>query len=72
MNGHFSAVGEKLAPGSYEHGVQVVDEEKDFKYVHVHVPVPVPILRLLCIPFVYVATSCHSIHHAVFMTTCAP
>lgn len=30
MNGHFSAVGEKLAPGSYEHGVQVVDEEKDF------------------------------------------
>ncbi|KAH7155291.1 RHD3/Sey1 [Dactylonectria estremocensis] len=30
MNGHFSAVGEQLAPGSYEHGVQVVDEEKDF------------------------------------------
>ncbi|KAF7543368.1 hypothetical protein G7Z17_g10797 [Cylindrodendrum hubeiense] len=30
MNGHFSAVGETLAPGSYDHGVQVIDEEKDF------------------------------------------
>ncbi|KAH6900122.1 RHD3/Sey1 [Thelonectria olida] len=30
MNGHFSAVGEELTAGSYEHGVQVIDEEKDF------------------------------------------
>ncbi len=32
MNGHFSAVGDK--PGgasSYEHGVQVIDEDKEFK-----------------------------------------
>ena len=35
MNGHFSTVGEQ--PGdvrSYEHGVQVIDEEKEFKYVY--------------------------------------
>ena len=34
MNGHFAPVGER--PGdaaSYEHGVQVIDEEKEFKYV---------------------------------------
>ncbi|GAO16221.1 uncharacterized protein UV8b_08273 [Ustilaginoidea virens] len=30
MNGHFSAVGDKPAGGSYEHGVQVIDEDKDF------------------------------------------
>ncbi|KAF7548555.1 hypothetical protein G7046_g8636 [Stylonectria norvegica] len=31
MNGHFSAVGDKPgAAGSYEHGVQVIDEEKEF------------------------------------------
>ena len=34
MNGHFSAVGETPAAGEYEHGVQVVDEEKEFKYVY--------------------------------------
>lgn len=31
MNGHFSAVGDKSAGGSYEHGVQVIDEDKEFK-----------------------------------------
>ncbi|GAB0138098.1 Protein sey1 [Epichloe bromicola] len=30
MNGHFSAVGDKSAGGSYEHGVQVIDEDKEF------------------------------------------
>ncbi|KAJ4169395.1 Dynamin-like GTPase that mediates homotypic ER fusion [Fusarium falciforme] len=30
MNGHFSAVGEKPGAGSYEHGVQVIDEDKEF------------------------------------------
>ncbi|EFY91046.1 Guanylate-binding protein (GBP) [Metarhizium acridum CQMa 102] len=30
MNGHFSAVGDKPAGGSYEHGVQVIDEDKEF------------------------------------------
>lgn len=33
MNGHFSAVGEAPGAGSYEHGVQVIDEDKEFKYV---------------------------------------
>ena len=31
MNGHFAAVGDKPGTGDYEHGVQVIDEEKDFK-----------------------------------------
>lgn len=31
MNGHFSAVGDKSADAKYEHGVQVIDEEKEFK-----------------------------------------
>ncbi|KAL9480677.1 hypothetical protein ACSS6W_005463 [Trichoderma asperelloides] len=30
MNGHFSAVGDQPANGSYEHGCQVIDEEKEF------------------------------------------
>lgn len=29
-NGHFSSVGD--ANATYEHGVQVIDEEKEFKY----------------------------------------
>ena len=33
MNGHFSAVGDKPGDGKYEHGVQVIDEDKEFKYV---------------------------------------
>ncbi|XP_044724475.1 root hair defective 3 GTP-binding protein (RHD3) domain-containing protein [Hirsutella rhossiliensis] len=41
MNGHFSAVGDKPeGGGSYEHGVQVIDEDKEFnanltEYLHV-------------------------------------
>ncbi|KAH6607983.1 hypothetical protein Trco_004296 [Trichoderma cornu-damae] len=30
MNGHFSAVGDKPANGNYDHGCQVIDEEKEF------------------------------------------
>ncbi|KAG5998325.1 Dynamin-like GTPase that mediates homotypic ER fusion [Claviceps spartinae] len=30
MNGHFSAVGASPAGGSFEHGVQVIDEDKEF------------------------------------------
>ncbi|KAH8178279.1 root hair defective 3 GTP-binding protein (RHD3) domain-containing protein [Sarocladium implicatum] len=30
MNGHFSAVGEVPADGNYSHGVQVIDEDKEF------------------------------------------
>jgi hypothetical protein len=33
MNGHFSAVGDQPANGNYDHGCQVIDEEKEFKYV---------------------------------------
>ena len=38
-NGHFAAVGSANDKTAYEHGVQVIDENKEFKYV------------LLCIPF---------------------
>jgi hypothetical protein len=31
MNGHFAAVGDSPSAGSYEHGVQVIDEDKEFK-----------------------------------------
>lgn len=31
MNGHFAAVGEVPTAESYEHGVQVIDEDKEFK-----------------------------------------
>lgn len=33
MNGHFAAVGDKATPEQYENGVQVIDENKEFKYV---------------------------------------
>ncbi|PHH66672.1 hypothetical protein CDD81_6509 [Ophiocordyceps australis] len=40
MNGHFSAVGDGANDGNYEHGVQVIDEDKEFNqnlndYLHV-------------------------------------
>lgn len=31
MNGHFAAVGEEPTEDNFEHGVQVIDEEKEFK-----------------------------------------
>jgi hypothetical protein len=33
MNGHMAGVGEQPTPANFEHGVQVIDEEKEFKYV---------------------------------------
>lgn len=37
MNGHFSAVGEAVAGARhYEHGIQVIDEDKQFKFVNLH------------------------------------
>lgn len=38
MNGHFAAVGEKATPEQYEHGVQVIDENKEFKYAVLTAP----------------------------------
>jgi hypothetical protein len=32
MNGHFAAVGDASTKQHYEHGIQVVDEDKEFKY----------------------------------------
>lgn len=32
-NGHFAAVGSANDKAAYEHGVQVIDENKEFKYV---------------------------------------
>lgn len=31
MNGHFSNVGDEPAQAHYEHGIQVIDEDKEFK-----------------------------------------
>lgn len=33
MNGHFASVGEEPTSQRYEHGVQVIDEDKAFKCV---------------------------------------
>jgi hypothetical protein len=32
MNGHFASVGEAPTEEQYEHGIQAIDEEKEFKY----------------------------------------
>lgn len=32
VNDHFAAVGAAATPGQYEHGIQVIDEDKQFKY----------------------------------------
>lgn len=32
-NGHVDSIGDHNSTAAYEHGVQVVDEEKQFKYV---------------------------------------
>jgi hypothetical protein len=36
MNGHFASVGDSPLNQTYEHGIQVIDEEKEFKYVPQH------------------------------------
>jgi len=36
MNGHFAAVGDGPAAKQYEHGIQVIDEDKAFKFVPSH------------------------------------
>ena len=33
MNAHFAGVGENVSKEAYEHGIQVIDEDKIFKYV---------------------------------------
>jgi hypothetical protein len=33
MNGHFAGVGDAPTMEQYEHGIQVIDEEKEFKYM---------------------------------------
>ena len=33
MNGHFAGVGDAPTKEQYEHGIQVIDEEKEFKLV---------------------------------------
>lgn len=31
-NGHFASIGDHNEKAAYEHGVQVIDEAKEFKY----------------------------------------
>ena len=31
-NGHFATIGDHADTAAYEHGVQVIDENKEFKY----------------------------------------
>lgn len=33
MNAHFSSVGDEPSKTQYEHGIQVIDGDKEFKYV---------------------------------------
>lgn len=33
VNGHFANVGEKSTKEQYEHGIQVINENQEFKYV---------------------------------------
>jgi hypothetical protein len=44
MNGHFAAVGDAPTKAQYEHGIQVIDEEKEFKYAPLTPPRRVPLL----------------------------
>ena len=32
MNGHFAGVGQNGKSDNFEHGIQVIDEDKEFKY----------------------------------------
>ncbi len=32
VNGHFANVGEKATEEQYEHGIQVINEDQEFKY----------------------------------------
>lgn len=41
MNGHFAAVGDAPTEAHYDHGVQVIDEEKEFKYVVIRLIDPI-------------------------------
>ena len=34
VNGHFANMGEKSTTEQYEHGIQVINENQDFKYRH--------------------------------------
>ena len=36
VNGHFAGVGEIPTKSAYEHGIQVIDEDQNFKYVLTH------------------------------------
>lgn len=33
VNGHFANIGENGRAANFEHGIQVIDEDKEFKYV---------------------------------------
>jgi hypothetical protein len=37
MNGHFAAVGNGPTSKQYEHGIEIIDENKEFKSVIRHV-----------------------------------
>lgn len=38
-NGHFASIGAEGEAASYEHGVQVIDENKEFKYGYLHIQI---------------------------------
>jgi hypothetical protein len=45
-NGHFASIGGDGDTASYEHGVQVIDENKEFKYGHLRLDPDPPQIRL--------------------------
>ena len=46
MNGHFAAIGQGPSAQRYNHGIQVVDEEKEFKFVLASSPPHPPSISL--------------------------
>jgi len=34
VNGHFASVGEMPTKEQYDHGIQIINEDQEFRYVH--------------------------------------
>jgi len=52
MNGHFASVGDEPSKAHYEHGIQVIDGDKEYKYVD---PPPARIKHLTELPGILVS-----------------
>ena len=48
MNAHFASVGEDASKEAYEHGIQVIDEDKIFKSVYLFIRVIWEVFLMCC------------------------